>query len=131
MHHPEYCLFLYRSHPRTHQSEFGAVVNNSSKVCSSCGPPGHVAKLRKFHFAENFGFMKDTRFMYLPHRIFHLNIQSQKHCNAAAVQQYQSSDAIRPGLFIFMQHFYSCIHQGEFPNSLKIAEVVPIFKKGD
>ena len=25
----------------------------------------------------------------------------------------------------------SCIHQGEFPNSLKIAEVVPFFKKGD
>ena len=27
--------------------------------------------------------------------------------------------------------FNSCIHQGEFPNSLKIAEVVPVFKKGD
>ena len=26
--------------------------------------------------------------------------------------------------------FNSCIQQGEFPNSLKIAEVVPIFKKG-
>ena len=27
--------------------------------------------------------------------------------------------------------FNSCIHQGEFPNSLKIAEVVPVFKKRD
>ena len=27
--------------------------------------------------------------------------------------------------------FNCCIHQGEFPNSLKIAEVVPVFKKGD
>ena len=27
--------------------------------------------------------------------------------------------------------FNSCIQQGEFPNSLKIAEVVPVFKKGD
>ena len=27
--------------------------------------------------------------------------------------------------------FNSYIHQGEFPNSLKIAEVVPVFKKGD
>ena len=26
--------------------------------------------------------------------------------------------------------FNSCIHQGEFPNSLKIAEVVPVFKTG-
>ena len=26
--------------------------------------------------------------------------------------------------------FNSCIYQGEFPNSLKIAEVVPVFKKG-
>ena len=25
----------------------------------------------------------------------------------------------------------SCIHQGEFTNSLKIAQVVPVFKKGD
>ena len=27
--------------------------------------------------------------------------------------------------------FNSCIQQGEFPNSLKIAKVVPVFKKGD
>ena len=27
--------------------------------------------------------------------------------------------------------FNSCMQQGEFPNSLKIAEVVPVFKKGD
>ena len=26
--------------------------------------------------------------------------------------------------------FNSCIHQGGFPNSLKMAEVVPVFKKG-
>ena len=30
-----------------------------------------------------------------------------------------------------MQHFYSCIQQGIFPNSLKIAKVFPVFKKGD
>ena len=37
-----------------------------------------------------------------------------------------------PVIFPFLCNIFNfCIHQGEFPNSLNIAEVVPVFKKGD
>ena len=39
-----------------------------------------------------------------------------------------SNAVISPFLCVI---FKFCIHQGEFSNSLKIAEVVPVFKKGD
>ena len=34
-------------------------------------------------------------------------------------------------LSVLSDLFNACIAQGEFPDCLKIAEVIPIFKKGD